>query len=823
MYTFPYWMSGMLTATPAFLWVIVGVGVPWALALLPRAAWRRPVQIAALALAFGPALLTAWMFTLVLFDQPLQPGSILVGTALLSLVGLIIVWRKRRLKGGEVPPAREPLAADEILLIVLIGVALIVRWVVTAWWPFTAYDALWVYGYEGRLYTLLGTIPETIGYYPQFLPLQFTYAQILLGGIDDHAARAILPLLHLGALLATYVLGARLFNRRVGIIAAGLWALYPHVGEWARAGDLEIPLAFLFTLTAAFFLRAWIGDDQTRALRRRSALIAGLLLGVGMWTKPTMGAFIWGVLLLVAVDLVRARFDLREWSMRLELAILTGLASIPLGAAWYLRNLALGHPIIEFPGGFWLTLAARSGAEFGWPLLALLTLLAYLYLGPIRPRPPIRPTLIGVGLVLAGLLPSLLSRLLPSLIPARMGLFEWLALAAGAALLTRTLLRFAPTISPTVAKVGWALLLALPYFVTWFYSYSYHYRLSFAIVPLLLLPTAVVLGHWITAARVKSWSVSRRAAYLVALVLIGLPGIAAAIYDPNTGWTYLLTDDYPNDLARQRSGNQALLNVVDGLQVYLDDHPGASLIVSAPGILRLPFFFPLQTIRVNETPTQLSAISDAVYFVYGAPETGGAYAERPPQTNQLLNALGRTDIMRRAWGLDDGIFRYDVYELHLENRFTPPTPNAPAPDDVIIGGFARYLGHDIGGLDLWPGRRVVFKIMWEVLAPTPGDYTTFVHLLDTNGALIANWDGPAAPSQHGYYATHLWEPGEYIIDERVITLPDGVAPVGAGYELVIGLYDLATEIRLPVQVNGAGGGSGYLIENRIAILADEPG
>ena len=139
----------------------------------------------------------------------------------------------------------------------MIGVALIVRWLGVAYWPSTAYDALWVYAYEGKLYTLLGYIPNTIGYYPQFLPLLETYLQLAVGGVNDHAARAVLPWLHIGSILAAYVLGRRLFNRRIGIYVAAIWALYPHVGEWSRYGDLEIPVAFLFTAAAAFFLLAW--------------------------------------------------------------------------------------------------------------------------------------------------------------------------------------------------------------------------------------------------------------------------------------------------------------------------------------------------------------------------------------------------------------------------------------------------------------------------------------------------------------------------------------------------------------------------------------
>ncbi|PJF24238.1 MAG: hypothetical protein CUN53_18835, partial [Phototrophicales bacterium] len=202
---------------------------------------------------------------------------------------------------------------------------------------------------QGRLYALLGAIPDTIGYYPPFMSLQYAFGQLAAGQINDHAARAGLLFLHLGSILATYMLGARLFNRRVGIVAAGIWALYPHVGDWSRAGDLEIPLASAFTLASAFFLLAW---TQTRP-HRVYASLAGLMLGIGMWIKPTMGAFVLGVGLMLLIDLVRVRFDWRACRPRLEIALITGLASAPLGGLWYVRNLILGHSPVDFPPGYW--------------------------------------------------------------------------------------------------------------------------------------------------------------------------------------------------------------------------------------------------------------------------------------------------------------------------------------------------------------------------------------------------------------------------------------------------------------------------------------
>ncbi len=810
----PYWITDSLAGIPAFLWIYAGLGGVWSLAILPRADWRRPVQVIAVAFALGPALLTAWMFALGTLGASgqsvlLSEANVLVGTVVIGIVGLALALRKLRVSTADAG-SRKPLLSDERLLIALIGAALVVRWVVIAYWPFTAYDAFWVYGFEGRLYALLGYIPQTIGYYPQFMPLQYAFAQ--LGGINDHVARAALMFLHPGSILAAYVLGSRLINRRTGIIAAAIWALYPHVGEWARVGDLEIPLAFVFTLASAFFLLAWQGREP----RRRYALIAGLLLGVGLWIKPTMGAFILGVGLMLAADLVRVDFDLRRWQPRLQVALLTGIAALPLGGVWYVRNLLLGLPPLVFPPAFWQTLAQRSGGEFGWLLAALLAWAIYLYLR--YPHYRWRLGGIGVALVLLALVPSIL-------FPRRLTVIEFALLAAGLVVLAVVVRRMAhdlwdDDLRATAAIVGWGLALALPYFVTWFYSYSYHYRLSFAIVPLLILPTAVVLARLFTPERIGRGA--RRLAYLAVIVVLAYPGVIAAINDPNGGGDYLWTDKYPDDMARYRSGNAALLDVVDGLQVWIDQHPGEKLVVSAPGVDRLPFFFPLQDIRIDDAPTRLDQLDGVTYFVYGTPEGVGAYGDVPPLENQVVGALNRQDVMRRAWGMDDGFFKYDVYELNLENRWIKPQPNGVAKDDVVFGGFVRYIGYDIGGLELWPGRKVIAHLDWEVLSPPPDDYSIYIHLRDQDDNLITTWDGPVARGDTGYYSSLVWQPGEYISDERALRLPDGVDPVGQGYRLVIGLYNTRTQERVPVTVNGVAAGDGYQIENRIDIVAQAP-
>jgi len=842
----PYWMTSTLAATPALLWMFAGVGLPWALVSLPRRDWADRVLVACLTLAFGPALVTGWMLLVGMIPQAnlLRLDVVLLGTGVLALAGWGIVWRRRgSLSAHPLPQATARLNGLERLLIGLVGIALVVRWLGVAYWPSTAYDALWVYAYEGKLFTLLGHIPTRIDYYPLFLPLQHTFLQLAVGGVDDHAARAVLPWLHLGSILAVYVLGNRLFNRRTGIIAAAIWALYPHMAEWSRYGDLEVPVTFMFTGAAAFFTLAWTADQpDTQPFRRRYAVIAGLFLGIGMWTKPTMGAFIYGVALVSLIGLLHSlwqarqrgeRFSWRTLQPRAEVVVLTGLCSIPLGAVWYVRNLVLGHTVIVLPDGFWQSLAAQSGVEFGWPLLALLLLLAWVWwqnlTRPGEHRLSTRWLISGVVILLLGLLPSIIYSGRIDIGANRMGVVEWLLLFAGSGLVFSVLWRYASqqwTAAGwnTTRMVGWLLALALPYFVTWFFSYSYHYRLSFAIVPLLIIPSAVILEAFTRQAILWRYRQLAR----VAMIGLSLSGIVNPLYDPNAGWDWLWTDKLPDDHARYTSGNQAFMNVVDGLQIYLNENPGQPLKVVAPQIRRLPFFFPLEDIDIKTMPQRLDELEGVTYFIYGKPESGGDFNTFKAGENQVLSALSLATSglevgnwpMRRAWGEDDGIFKYSVYELHLDNRFKQPYIHAPTTEgDVVFGDFVRLLGHDIGGLDFWPGRELIMHLYWEVIKTPSADYMIYIHLREADGNVVQSWDGPVTLTRDGnYYSTLVWEPGEIVIDERTLLFEGEDVPTGAGYQIVVGLYDLATDTRVPLTINGQAAGEGYRLTDRIQIV-----
>jgi 4-amino-4-deoxy-L-arabinose transferase-like glycosyltransferase len=815
-----YWIADALLGILPTLWMTFGLGLPWAFAIVPSKHWHSRAMIVAVSLAVGPAWMTAWMLVLGVIGAQLNqrlftPEWILSGSVIIALIGVWLAWRKRK---HYVPKTSQPspLALDEKLIISMIVLAVIIRWIHTAFWTFTAYDVLWVYGFQSRLYFLEGFIPNTIDYYPQFVQLQYTYVQVMIGAINDHAARMVIPMMHIGSILATYLLGERLFNRRVGLFTAALWSLHPYVGQWSFIGDLEIPLTFSFTMASTFFLTAWMEVDDSQA-RRHYAILAGLMLGIAMYTKPTAGAFIWGVMLVVVVELVRLRFRIKLWRPRFMVAFWTGMASIPLGAVWYIRNIALGHDAITFPPDLWLTLARRSGDYLNWIVLAVI--IGFIGYGVLQKIPARRFMigLVGVGMLLIGVLPSN-----PILFPARFDppnsyitLTEALWIIIGLSVIGFSLLstirhNLIDRPSRTVGIIGWAFVLALPYFATWFYSYSYHYRLGFAIVPLLILPTALLLSKWLTVERIQQWKSGLRISYAMTLVLLSLPGIVSVAVDVTGSSIWLLDKRLDSDIRKYQAFNPALTEIFYGITEYMAEAETAPIIV-APGEQRLPFFFPQMQI-INQPITTLEEFEalDATHFIYGT-QAGWAYARAgiDPTQNQLVTSLGRLDRFKETKYNSDATFSYEFYYYYNERSRMkkPKIKNYPVlynDIDIIFGDKLRFRAEGISPNRFFKDQNILLTSVWEALQPILTDYLFVYELYNRDINRVGyQWVLPIAPFRHGYYPTTLWDVGEKVGDQQFVRIsPKSKIPDGENYDIRIRVLDPIKNQYLPVTIDG---------------------
>ena len=92
----------------------------------------------------------------------------------------------------------------------------------------------------------------------------------------------------------------------------------------------------------------------------------------------------------------------------------------------------------------------------------------------------------------------------------------------------------------------------------------------------------------------------------------------------------------------------------------------------------------------------------------------------------------------------------------------------------------------------WAGEEMRLGLFWRTLASPTQDYKVFVHLRDSAGNVVRQYD--AMPCAWGCPTTG-WQPGQWVEDEAVLSfagLPAGV------YRLAIGLYEPASGERLPV-------------------------
>jgi hypothetical protein len=824
----PDWLRPTFVLLPALAWMCFGVGVPWALALLPRADWHRRIEVLTLALALGPALTTTGMFALGTFGH-WTPVSILLVSALIAALGLVLALRqrpteemtpplyevagtaKRSRVGGEVP-----LALVDFGLIAAIGVAILLRFWNTAYWPYDNYDEFWVYGYNAKIFTMQSAIPSSIGYYPQLLPLSLTYGQVMWGGLNEHAAKVIVPYLGMGSILITYVLGNRLFGRRAGLIGAAVWALYAHAAGWAQYADLEVPVTFYFTGAAAFAIVAWQATD--RRARVRYAVLGGVLAGAALWTKPTAGALLESAALIGAV--IVARTLKAEWGKTiLRASLQTGfqtilatplplfvLALLPMGGMWYVRNVLLGHPALVFPAGYWQDAAQRSGQELGWPLLTIALLTLLLMRSSTLEWIDKRGLLGGLAFMLIGSIPSALDA-------HHLTIVEFAIIGAGAAAWAwsaRMWWRTLPQATRSTILLIYAFIVT--YFVTWFWSYSYHYRLSFAIVPLFAVQIGAILERfWSPILAGKRFRVALASA---AILVAALPGWVAAL----SAWGFALTGSLPDDHAKQAIANPALIDLVDFLQAHRpSDRP---LRVEASAELRLPYFFPTDDIRTTDYPTRLDQIADVDYFVDSSVGQR-LYLINHEAYNQILASLTRDTVLKRVMTTDDGNFRFSVYTVDNQTRFTPPTPNGPIAN-TQIGDFARLVGYDLSTLKNTPGSRVFLTLYWQAIKPSNIDYSVYIHLWDAQAQKLGGvWGGEPVSGAFSVwrnvqgthfndpYHTRLWQAGEYIKDEWVLDIPKETPP--GQYELRVGLFDSIGGKRLPVSVSGQAGGDGVVL------------
>ncbi len=125
----------------------------------------------------------------------------------------------------------------------------------------------------------------------------------------------------------------------------------------------------------------------------------------------------------------------------------------------------------------------------------------------------------------------------------------------------------------------------------------------------------------------------------------------------------------------------------------------------------------------------------------------------------------------------------------VETLKIPPPPDARTPESSAQASFGEIIA--LEGYTLAPtGDGLAVTLFWRAIDSPSTDYTTFVHVVDAAGEIVAQAD---AQPLHGRYPTSIWSPGEVVVDELAFeALPPGE------YQIYVGWYRWDTLERLPI-------------------------
>jgi uncharacterized membrane protein len=120
-------------------------------------------------------------------------------------------------------------------------------------------------------------------------------------------------------------------------------------------------------------------------------------------------------------------------------------------------------------------------------------------------------------------------------------------------------------------------------------------------------------------------------------------------------------------------------------------------------------------------------------------------------------------------------------------------PNSEHPVDATFGSAISLVGYDLSKSKVRPGDELTLSAVWRANQVPATSYRVFVHLIDANDHIWAQWDGVP---RNWTYPTSAWLPGEFVQDSYTLKLPAQLP--ATSLKLEVGLYDATSGQRLSV-------------------------
>lgn len=193
----------------------------------------------------------------------------------------------------------------------------------------------------------------------------------------------------------------------------------------------------------------------------------------------------------------------------------------------------------------------------------------------------------------------------------------------------------------------------------------------------------------------------------------------------------------------------------------------------------------------------------ALYRAYYTPETVGAEMEAIFADHARLWLLSYRVAAQDPQNLSGSWLEAHAYRAesawygdhHLALYLAPDfeTPGVGPEQDTASFAGGIELRYPRVEARLAPGDALALPLRWRALSTPEENYQVFVHLGRPGQPPVAQSDGPP---RNGLSPTAAWAAGQEVLDRRVLTLPETLAP--GRYRLSAGLYRLSDGARLPV-------------------------
>jgi hypothetical protein len=197
-------------------------------------------------------------------------------------------------------------------------------------------------------------------------------------------------------------------------------------------------------------------------------------------------------------------------------------------------------------------------------------------------------------------------------------------------------------------------------------------------------------------------------------------------------------------------------------------------------------------------PLQTESFQDAYdghLWVWGVPSR-----EEVGSEPDAVWVIGAGDPDPAAARLQIGDVRLDLYPSTPSGQGLSPDrpfdaarlPVPPLQTMENLGGTVQLAAVQLGEAEVRRGEVLPLTLIWRALAPMNPSYTLFVQAVDGTGSKAGQIDSlPCA----GGCPTTTWRPGD-LVGQRYHLLISADAPPGR-YQIIAGMYDLATGERLP--------------------------